>query len=233
MLPTSGKGLRTPHSSAWSQLKRWVALGGMGKLVCPCSSDRRHGQALACPCHPSAQAPDRSGFHSACGSEHRNGKCSNRRESSTWTFRLLVVLGTVALVPSCRKPSTAHDDANKESSNQSVEQTVVSDTAGEVPNRVDIGVHVADSEDWLSVDEIRDDAPGAWATGSFLAERNRIVIETEAVARFSIDMGRVPVRWERLVVIRIDGRNSELVKRDQAIYRFALDEHGHWVVLEP
>ncbi|MCH9003406.1 MAG: hypothetical protein IIC02_12610 [Planctomycetes bacterium] len=154
-------------------------------------------------------------------------------ESSTWTIRLLVVLGTVALVPSCRKPSAAHDDANKELSNQSVEQTVVSDTAGEVPNRVDIGVHVADSEDWLTVDEIRDDAPGAWATGSFLAERNRIVIETEAVARFSIDMGRVPVRWERLVVIRIDGRNSELVKRDQAIYRFVLNEHGHWVVLEP
>ena len=157
----------------------------------------------------------------------------NRGELPTWTIRLLLVLGTVALVPSCRKPSAARDDANKESSNQSVGRTVASDTAGEVPVRVDIGVHVGDSDDWLTVDEIRDNAPGAWATGSFLAERNRIVIETEAVARFSIDMGRVPVRWERLVVIRIDGRNSELVKRDQAIYRFVLDDHGRWVVLEP
>ena len=26
-------------------------MGGMGKLVCPWSSDRRHGQAFACPCH--------------------------------------------------------------------------------------------------------------------------------------------------------------------------------------
>lgn len=154
-------------------------------------------------------------------------------ESSTWAIRLLVVLGTVAFVPSCRKPSAANDSAKKESSNQSVEQAVVSDTAGEVPNRVDIGVHLVDSEDWLTVDGIRDDAPGAWATGSFLAERNRMVIETAGVARFSIDMGRVPVRWERLVVIRIDGRNSELVKRDQAVYRFVLDDHGRWVVLEP
>lgn len=157
----------------------------------------------------------------------------NRGELPTWTIRLLLVLGTVALVPSCRKPSPTHDNANKDSSNQSVEQTVLSDTAGEVPNRVDIGVHVADSEDWLTVDEIRDDAPGAWATGSFLAARNRIVIKTEDVARFSIDMSRVPVRWDKLVVIRIDGRNSELVKRNQAIYRFVLDGHGHWVVLEP
>ncbi len=152
---------------------------------------------------------------------------------ATWTIRLLVALGTVALVPSCRKPSAAHDNANEQSSNPSVEQTVESDTTGEVPIRVDIGVHVVDSEDWLTVNEIRDEAPGAWATGSFLAERNRIVIETEAVARFSIDMGRVPIRWERLVVIRIDGRNSELVKRDQAIYRFVLDDRGSWVVLDP
>ncbi len=157
----------------------------------------------------------------------------NTGKSPSRTIRLLVVLGTVALVPSCRKPSAAKDNSNKESSNQSAEQTVVTDTAGEVPIWVDIGVHVADSEDWLTVDEIRDDAPGAWATGSFLAERNRIVIETVGVARFSIDMPRVPVRWDKLVVIRIDGRNSELVKRDQAIYRFVLDDHGHWVVLEP
>ncbi len=166
------------------------------------------------------------------GTGRQTPHCS-RGKLRTWTVRLLVVFGTVALVPSCRRPSVAQDNANKESSNQSVEQTVVSDTAGEVPNRVDIGVHVADSEDWLTVDEIRDDAPGAWATASFLAARNRIVIETERVARFSIDMPRVPVRWDKLVVIRIDGRNSELVKREQAIYRFALDEHGHWVVLEP
>ncbi len=43
----------TAMTSAPTQLKRWVALGGMGKLVCPWLSDRRHGQAIACPCHPS------------------------------------------------------------------------------------------------------------------------------------------------------------------------------------
>ena len=43
----------TAMTSAPAQLKRWVMLGDMGQLVCPCSSDRRHGQALARPCHPS------------------------------------------------------------------------------------------------------------------------------------------------------------------------------------
>jgi len=28
--------------------------GGMGKLVCPCRAAPHHGQAVACPCHPSA-----------------------------------------------------------------------------------------------------------------------------------------------------------------------------------
>lgn len=156
----------------------------------------------------------------------------NRSQRPTWTVGLLVVFGTIVLVPSCRRPSSAQDNANKESSNPSVEQTVVSGSTGEVPIRVDIGAHVVDSEGWLTVDGIRDQAPGAWATGSYIAARNRIVIETQGVARFSIDMSRVPVRWDKLVVIRIDGRNSELVKRKQTIYRFALDEHRHWVVLE-
>jgi len=29
------------------------SMGGMGKLVCPCVTIRPHGQAAACPCHPS------------------------------------------------------------------------------------------------------------------------------------------------------------------------------------
>ncbi len=156
-----------------------------------------------------------------------------RGELPAWTIRLLLVLGIVVFVPSCRKPSAARDNVNKEPSNPSVEPTIGTDTGGEVPNRVDIGAVVDDSEKWLTVEEIHGDAPGAWATGSFHAERNRMVIETEGVARFSVDMSRVPIRWERLVVIRIDGRNSELVKRDQVIYRFVLDEHGSWVVLDP
>ena len=163
----------------------------------------------------------------------RHTPFSCRGEMSTWTVCLLVVLGTVALLPSCRKPSGTKDNASKGPADQAVEQAIVTDTVGEIPNRVDIGAVVDDSEKWLTVEEIRGGAPGAWATGSFLAKRNRIVIETEGVARFSINMNRVSVRWDKLVVIRIDGRNSELVQRDQAIYRFVLDDHGSWVVLDP
>jgi len=33
---------------------RTTPAGGMGKLVCPCLLlSQEHGQAIACPCHPS------------------------------------------------------------------------------------------------------------------------------------------------------------------------------------
>ena len=100
------------------------------------------------------------------------------------------------------------------------------------PTRVDIGFDVVDPDRWLEVRKIRGDAPGAWATGSFDASRNKLNIETHDVAEFTIDTARIPIRWDRLVIIRIDGLNSELVKRDHSVYRFVLDEHGQWVVLE-
>ena len=85
---------------------------------------------------------------------------------------------------------------------------------------------------WLIVEEARDKAIGAWATGSFIRKRNRIVIDTKNVQRFSINVERIDVRWQKLVVIRIDGVNSELRKRDDAILRFMRDAHGRWVVAE-
>lgn len=89
-----------------------------------------------------------------------------------------------------------------------------------------------DGTRWLIVEEARDKAEGAWATGAFLPKRNRIVIDTKNVQQFSINIERIDVRWEKLVVIRIDGVNSELRKRDGAIMRLMRDAHGRWVVVE-
>ncbi len=88
-------------------------------------------------------------------------------------------------------------------------------------------------ERWLEVISARDKSEGAWATGDFLAKRNKIVINTTNVEEFSIDTSMVHIDWSRLVVIRIDGRNSELRKRDFAVYHFRVDDHGQWIILEP
>ena len=79
---------------------------------------------------------------------------------------------------------------------------------------------------------MRKGAPGAWATGSFDRKRNKLDIRTRDVQDFSIDVSRIPINWERLVVIGIDGANSELRKRDYSVLHFRLDDHGQWVVLE-
>ncbi len=101
------------------------------------------------------------------------------------------------------------------------------------PTRARIPIAEDDLERWLVVTEARGDAEGAWATGTFDAKRNKIDIQTQDVQAFTIDTGRIAIDWDRLVVLGIDGRNSELRRRDHPILRFARDRHGAWVVLEP
>lgn len=86
---------------------------------------------------------------------------------------------------------------------------------------------------WLVVEKATEGSPGAWATGSFDAKRNKLIIQTQDVRQFTIDTGRIPIDWHRLVVLGIDGVNTELRKRDYDVYRFARDEHGRWLVVEP
>jgi len=89
-----------------------------------------------------------------------------------------------------------------------------------------------DPTKWLFVETVRDGARGGWATGDFNKERNKLIIRTKDVDQFSIDTSRVRINWERLVILGIDGRNSELRKRDFAVYHFQRDRHGRWVVIE-
>ena len=101
------------------------------------------------------------------------------------------------------------------------------------PQRITIDVAVDDPERWLFVEKARRGAPGAWATGSFNPERNKLTIRTRDVQQFAIDTGRIPIDWERLVILGIDGHNSELRKRDYFVLHFARDKHGQWIVQEP
>ena len=85
----------------------------------------------------------------------------------------------------------------------------------------------------MFVEKVRAGARGAWGTGTFLKQRNKIDLQTQDVQQFAIDVSRIPIDWRRLVIIGIDGVNSELRKRDRSIYHFARDAHGRWIVLEP
>ncbi len=86
---------------------------------------------------------------------------------------------------------------------------------------------------WLAVLAASKTAPGGWATASFDAKRNRITIDTNDVEAFSIDTSRLTVRWDRLVIVRINGRNAELVRRKNPVIRFERDAHRQWVAAKP
>jgi hypothetical protein len=92
----------------------------------------------------------------------------------------------------------------------------------------------ADAVDrWLFVEKAKDGVPGGWATGSFDRQKNKLDIHTRDVRQFVIDISRIRIDWQRLVVLSIDGKNSELRRRDFSLLRFRLDDHGQWVVVEP
>ena len=74
---------------------------------------------------------------------------------------------------------------------------------------------------------------GGWATGAFDRQKNKLDVRTSDVRQFAIDVERIAIDWQRLVVISIDGKNSELRKRDVSLLHFRLDDHGQWVVVEP
>ena len=98
---------------------------------------------------------------------------------------------------------------------------------------MDIPVPVDDSDRWLFVQKATDKAKGAWATGSFDADRNKLSIQTNDVEEFALDTSRVAINWKKLVVLSIDGKNSELRKRDFDILPFIRTPHSEWIVREP
>jgi len=103
-------------------------------------------------------------------------------------------------------------------------------TASPRPDLVLIG---GDRDRWLFVEAADEGKPGGWAQGDFDPQRNKLDIRTSDVLQFAIDTSRLRIDWQRLVILSIDGKTSELRKRDFAVYQFRRDVHGRWNVIEP
>ena len=87
---------------------------------------------------------------------------------------------------------------------------------------------VDDSHDrWLRVEDIADGAEGGWATGAFMPG-NKVVIETENVTQFALDLPRIPIDWDRRVILCIDGHTSELTRKHYPHLRLRRSPTGGW-----
>lgn len=144
----------------------------------------------------------------------------------------------VALVPGCRngKPSPADArtaDSDAPPASAGAPESAASIPPADAPPLGPVRIDADDPDRWVFAERIREDSEGGWVTGSFDAGRNRLDIRTQNVTRFAVDTSRVPINWQRLVVIGIDGRNTELRRRNQDVLHFQLDPHNRWVVAEP
>lgn len=74
--------------------------------------------------------------------------------------------------------------------------------------------------------------PRSGAEGTFDRKKNKITIRTADQRDFAIDTSQLPIDWDKLVILSIDGKNSELRRRDFTTYRFQRDDHGQWNVQE-
>jgi len=104
-------------------------------------------------------------------------------------------------------------------------------TAHEEPIRITIAA--PDRTRWYRVEEYDVGAAPESFAASFDRSRNKIDVETHGVTQFTIDTSRIPIDWDRLVILGIDGRNSELRRRDFDLLRFHRDKYGQWVIEEP
>ena len=149
------------------------------------------------------------------------------------------VLGLAAVIVGCPKQENAHSPATTRPAVTSQPAPAsrpaqATTQPASPPNHVQVRIHtLADPQDgWLRIEAIRSDAPGAWATGRFVFD-NKIIIETEDVEQFSIDLSQIRINWNRRVILRINGYSSELTKKRRPLVHLRCSPTGSWEVVKP
>ncbi len=153
--------------------------------------------------------------------------CIRGWRSSDGSIRAFAVL--LALITGCHKSAPIPPSEEPPAKTEAPK----SPSALAPPPRIPLPDDPDAADRWLFVEKTKDDAPGGWAVGEFDREKNKLDVHTRDVRQFAIDVERIAIDWRRLVVLGIDGKNSELRKRDVSLLHFRLDDHGQWVVMEP
>lgn len=86
-------------------------------------------------------------------------------------------------------------------------------------------------EGWATIEEKSDEQARAWVEGSVEGD-DRIVIATQNVRRFRLDLSRLRVDWGGRVVLRMDGFNSELTRKRWPVVHFVRTPSGAWAVVD-
>jgi len=69
----------------------------------------------------------------------------------------------------------------------------------------------------------------AWVEGEVIGG-DQFVINTQNARRFTLDLTRVRLNWNKRIVLRMDGFNSELTRKRWPTLRFVRTAAGAWDV---
>ncbi len=81
---------------------------------------------------------------------------------------------------------------------------------------------------WASIDERADTAQRAWIEGT-VEQADKIVIDTNNVRRFTLELPHLRVDWNQRIALRIDGNTSELTKKRWPSITLERTPAGAWV----
>lgn len=76
---------------------------------------------------------------------------------------------------------------------------------------------------------VEDNARSAWAEGR-TEDGEKLVIDTQNVGRFRLDLSRVRLDWSKRIVLRIDGHNRELTRKNLPVIIYRRTTTGGWRV---
>ncbi len=140
--------------------------------------------------------------------------------------------GFLLPVIGCQSPTASSSASDTEPASQKAPVNSPAEVAP--PAATDVNTDdLLDPNRWLVVTKSRPKSDGGWATASFDQDSNKLTIKTRGVQRFTIDTGRIPINWERVVVLSLNGRNSELRQRKVDVLHFERGGHGQWIIVDP
>lgn len=84
---------------------------------------------------------------------------------------------------------------------------------------------------WASIDKRADTAQRAWVEGT-VERSDKIVIDTNNVRRFTLELSDLRVDWRERIALRIDGNTSELTKKRWPSITLERTPAGAWVVVK-
>ena len=84
---------------------------------------------------------------------------------------------------------------------------------------------------WAVLTEKADTKARAWIEGSIVSG-DRLTINTENVRRFTLDLTRLRLNWQKRIVLRMDGFNSQLTKKRWPKLSFVRTAAGAWDVVD-